>query len=90
MTCRIQFSRKNKKNISKCRVLKFLPSMQSVNQSYPQYNGRYYWDPKQKNHVSLLTNYCVKSKPEYIHYIENDHLCFIQTKMYHLYRNKLP
>ena len=28
--CQILFSRKNKKNISKYRLLKFLPSMQSV------------------------------------------------------------
>ena len=31
MKCQILFSMKNKKNISKCRLLKFLPSMQSVN-----------------------------------------------------------
>ena len=30
MKCQIPFSRKNKKNISKCHLLKFLPSMQSV------------------------------------------------------------
>ena len=31
MKCQILFSRKNKKNISKCHQLKFLPSMQSIN-----------------------------------------------------------
>ena len=31
MKCQILFSRKNKKNISKCRLLKFLPSMQGDN-----------------------------------------------------------
>ena len=31
MKCQILFSRKDKKNISKCRLLKFLPSIQSVN-----------------------------------------------------------
>ena len=31
MECQILSSRKNKKNISKCHLLKFLPSMQSVN-----------------------------------------------------------
>ena len=30
MKCQILFSRKNKKNIPKCRLLKFLPRMQSV------------------------------------------------------------
>ena len=30
MKCQILFSTKNKKNISKCCLLKFLPSMQSV------------------------------------------------------------
>ena len=30
MKCQILFSRKNKKNISECHLLKFLPSMQSV------------------------------------------------------------
>ena len=34
MKCQILFSRKNKKSISKCRLLKFLPSMQSVNGNY--------------------------------------------------------
>ena len=34
MRCQILFSRKDKKNISKCRLLKFLPSMQSVNKKY--------------------------------------------------------
>ena len=33
MKCQILLSRINKKNISKCRLLKFLPSMQSVNDS---------------------------------------------------------
>ena len=31
MKCQIQFCRKNKKNISECHQLKFLPSMQNVN-----------------------------------------------------------
>ena len=31
MTRQILFSMKNKKNISKCRMLTFLPSIQSVN-----------------------------------------------------------
>ena len=31
MQCQILFSRKDKKNISKCCLLKLLPSMQSVN-----------------------------------------------------------
>ena len=30
MKCQILFSRKNRNNISKCCLLKFLPSMQSV------------------------------------------------------------
>ena len=30
MKCPILFSRKNKKNVSKCGLMKFLPSMQSV------------------------------------------------------------
>ena len=30
MKCQILFSRKNKKNISKCHLMKFLPSMQSI------------------------------------------------------------
>ena len=34
MKCQILFSRKNKKNISNCRLLKFSPCMQSVN-SFP-------------------------------------------------------
>ena len=29
MTCQILLSRTNKRNMSKCRLLKFLPSMQS-------------------------------------------------------------
>ena len=33
MKCQILFPRKNKKNISKCRLLKYLPSMQSVKQT---------------------------------------------------------
>ena len=33
MKCQILFSRKNKKNISKCRLLQFLPSVQSVKKS---------------------------------------------------------
>ena len=33
MKCQILFSRKNKKNISKCHLLKFLPSMQSVTET---------------------------------------------------------
>ena len=33
MKCQILFSRKNKKNILKCCLLKFLPSMQSVKMS---------------------------------------------------------
>ena len=33
MKCQILFSRKNKKNISKC-LLKFLPSMQSIKLTY--------------------------------------------------------
>ena len=36
MECQILFSRKNKTNISKCYLLKFLHSMQSVKVS--QYN----------------------------------------------------
>ena len=32
--CRILISRKSRKNVSKCRLLKFLPSMQSVNSIY--------------------------------------------------------
>ena len=31
MKCQILFSRKNKKIVKKCRFMKFLPSMQSVN-----------------------------------------------------------
>ena len=31
MKCQNLFSRKNKKNISECCLLKFLPSMQSIN-----------------------------------------------------------
>ena len=31
MQCQILISGKNKKNISECLLLKFLPSMQSVN-----------------------------------------------------------
>ena len=34
MKYQIPFSRKNKKNISKCRLLKFLPSMQSVKETF--------------------------------------------------------
>ena len=30
MKCQTPFTRKNKKNISKCRLLKFLPSLLSV------------------------------------------------------------
>ena len=33
MNCQIQFPRKNKKIILKCRLLNFLPSMQSDNES---------------------------------------------------------
>ena len=32
MKCQILFSRKNKKNISACRLLKFLPSLESINE----------------------------------------------------------
>ena len=35
MKCKILFSMKNKKTISKCRLLNFLPSMQSVKYSSP-------------------------------------------------------
>ena len=34
MKRQILISRKNKNNISKCRLLKFLPSMQSANSSF--------------------------------------------------------
>ena len=34
MKCQILFSRKNKKDISKCCPLKFLPSMQSIKQMF--------------------------------------------------------
>ena len=34
MRCQILFSRKNKKNLSKCHLLKFLPTMQSVEVAY--------------------------------------------------------
>ena len=37
MKCQILFSRKNAKNISKC-LLKFLPSMLSVNLKFEQVN----------------------------------------------------
>ena len=33
MRCQVLFSRRNKKNISKCHLLKFLPSMQNVEDS---------------------------------------------------------
>ena len=40
MKCLIMFSRKNKKDISKYCLMKFLPSMQSVNIS--EMNGRHH------------------------------------------------
>ena len=46
MECQILFSRKNKKKKSKCRLLKFLPSMQSVNNTDDQhYIPNRYWAP---------------------------------------------
>ena len=41
MKYQILFSRKNKKNISKCHLLKFLPSMQSVNEFYDMFSTSY-------------------------------------------------
>ena len=38
MKCHILFSEKNKKNISKCRLLKILPRVLSV-KSYPDEGG---------------------------------------------------
>ena len=37
MKCQILFSRKNKENISKCHLLKFLPSLQSVKSGIKTY-----------------------------------------------------
>ena len=47
MTCQILFSRKNKKNVSKCCLLPFLTSMLSVN-----YNN------KEKVDI-LLNSFCI-------------------------------
>ena len=42
MQCQILLSRKNEKNISKCCLLKFLQSMQSVKRIIPSVKGRKY------------------------------------------------
>ena len=39
MKCQILFSGKNKKNISKCRLLKILPRVLSVKQAYKEQMG---------------------------------------------------
>ena len=53
MKCQILFSRKNKKNISKCHVLEFLSNMQSVKicKIYRIYSK--YWDTISLPYLSL-------------------------------------
>ena len=55
MKCQVLISRKNKKNISKCRLLEFLPSMQRVT-SFEK-GGKYFWSVISKRNPIILDNF---------------------------------
>ena len=66
MKCQILFSGKNKKNISKCRLLKILPRVLSVKSPWTQYTLLLV--PRTHTHMKTIEMVCCH---RYIHHVMN-------------------
>ena len=75
MKCQILFSRKNKKSISKCRLLKFLPGMQrAFSSSIIVYSINYYTRPFKHKSILTYTSSVNRASDQRLIYLLKDRL----------------